>query len=1025
MNKVKINTFKRNLLFKVPILKYSASILPTIKVKYDENLRKEIKKTPELQQTVNQLISKPRLIENFNHYKHFYDISSINADQSKNWDIYKSSILISKFTENDINTRDIFLNKEGKQPSFLTSKFPTVNPILDDNFDIKLGTMMAYLTVEGYHFQAYNISINEKYKKPFTVTNNDIIAEVTGLHSRYIKFEPKKMTMNDKDAYIVQLFKSQVKDVYHSPDFNNFFKVNGHYFVIKNSQLLLFTRETPFTKKHDKAFLKMFSGLKDILDISPSEDFYYLDIEASTISSVKLIESLISSTLTEQKEKILNSVIMTTKSNDDVFDCLLSYSPSKEYSLKMIELLDKDIKDGYATEIKKLMDHDTRDIINKLQLISRTEPEIHHMTSILNNFKDVKFTSVLTVYLWKTLAKLKSLEPTKINYGKYSSKLKDSAWLNVPDQLPSAGVNVSMFTDASLKNETSATAEVFFVNNVLAYMHSAVNNSRSSYIDSAELHAAVSAMGLSQIVENMITDFFKVEKDINKVLFIDNLSVVNAISLHEKKLYQNTSVKHFDSLSSAKFEDVALRYVPSSCNIADGLTKRKFNKSLYSSIWLKQITNKKTDIDKSKFESIKKRYTSVNKTVEDFNKMLEKTRLQFNSLQEMEKLYERHTNDINKKELILSEIGDISTRCLVELKAADVNLNKIADEHGIELETKNDNNGIKDFDITMKALSKEVNYDNSVQMIASQLSSMKVSIKNEKDVPEDLKTALHSRNTILDLWEISIEEKINKISEYFDEKERLRFKDINDKYNSIKEAQEQEKRRYQEWKDYLRNKENQNSEAASRNLLLKLVNSNIRMLSIEEKKERLKLEAVQARQNLERKRIESESALRKNFKSTLKAMVEYNKFNEESQRIPLKKQKEMERMFADFEKKLQKVEKSRRIKQANEARKAALLAQQSHNPEVEFENTQCFTIGYPFDEHAEITRGADLTAKQKAKLKSVVQIQQMEMVHKRQKKAKKKKMAIMARKKEIVGRVNDIVMEKLLKEHERNNNGMF
>lgn len=1024
MYKLTINTFKRNLLFKVPIIHYSASTLPKIKVKYDENLRKEIKQTPELQQTVNQLLSKSRLKEHFNHCKHFYDISSITFEQSKDLDIYKSSILISKSMENDINTKNIFLNKAGKQPSVLSSEIPDVKHIIDDNFDIKLGTMMSYLTSEGYHFQAYNIAINEKYKKSFAATNNDIIGEVTGLHSRFVKFEPK-MTMSDKDAYIVQFFKKHVKDVYHSPDFNNFFKVNGYYFVIKNSQLLLFTRETPFSKKHNKTFSKLFNGLKDNVDIVSSKDFYYLDIEASTISSVKLIESLLSSTLTEQKEKILNSVIMTTKSNDDIVNCLISYSPSREYSLKMIELLDADIKDGYAAEIKKLMEHDTKDIINKLQLIARTEPEIHHMTSILNNFKDVEFTSVLTVYLWKTLAKLKSLEPTKINYDKYSSKSKDNVWLNVPDQPSSAGVNVSVFTDASLKNETSATAQVFFVNNMLAYMHSAVNNSIASYIDSAELHAAVSAMDLCQIVNDMIKGFLKVEKNVDKVLYIDSLPALNAISLHEKKVYRNTSVKHFDSLSSAKFEDVALRYVPSSCNIADGLTKRKFNKGLYSSIWLKQIANKKTDVDKSVFESKKKSYTSTNKTVENFNKMLEKTKMEFNSLQEMEELYELHANGINKKELILSEIGDISTKCLIELRAADVNLNKIANEHGIKLETKNEDNVIKDFDVTMEALSKEVNYDNSVQMIASELSSMKVFIKDENNVPDDLKKALHSRNNILNLWEISIEEKINKISEYFDEKERLRFKDINEKYNSIKELQERQKIRYQEWKDYLKNKENQNSEEASRDMLHKLVNSNIKLMSREEKKEKMRLEAVQAQQNLEKRRIESESALRENFKSTLKAMVEYNKLNEESQRIPLKKQKEMERMFAALEKKLQKAEESRRIKQANEARKAAVIAQQSHNPEVEFENTQCLSIGYPFHEYAGITRGANLTAKQKAKLQSVVQIQQMEVAHKKQTKAKKKKMAIMARKKEIVGRINDIMLEELMKEHERDKNGMF
>lgn len=1022
MFNVKINAVKRNSLLKIPKLKYSTRNLPKIKVAYDETLSKELKKTPELQQNLNQLLSKPRLKKHIDDHKHFYNISSISVDQSKKLEIYKSSILISKCMEKDINTKSIFLNKEGKQPSFLSSAFPSVKPVLDDNFDIKLGTMLAYLTAEGYHFQAYNIKINENSNKSFAVANNEIIAEVTGLHSEYIKFEPKKMKMNDKDAYIVQLFRRYIKDVCHSPDFNNFFKANGRYFVIKNSQLLLFSLETPFSKNYNKAFVKIFDDLKDSIEIVPSKDFYYLDIEENTVSSIKLIESLIASTLTEQKEKLLNSIIMNTKSSKDVVDCLISYSPTKEYSLKMIELLDKDIKDEYAIEIKKLMEHDTKDIINKLRLISRTEPEIHHMTSILDNFKDVQFTGILTVYLWKTLAKLKSLEPTKMNYGKSSSRLNSDKWLNVPDLPSTRGVNISVFTDASLKNETSATAQVFFVNNVLAYMHSAVNNNTSSYIDSAELHAAVTAVNLCQIVKSMITDFLKVKKNIDKVLYIDNLSVLNAILLHKKRIYRNTSVKFFDSLSSTKFKDVTLRFVPSSCNIADGLTKLKFNRSLYSSIWLKQILNKKADVDKSAFESKKKGYASINQTVENFSRKLEKTRLQFNSLQEMEELYERHANDVNKKELILSEIGDISTKCFVELRAADVNLKKIANEHGIQLETKNENRGIKDFDITMEALSKEVNYDNSVQMITSELSSMKIFIKNEKNVPDDLKTALHSRNNILNLWEISIEEKINKISEYFDEKERLRFKDIADKYSSIKESQEREKRRYEEWEAYLKNKENQNSEEASKDLLLKLVNSNVEKMSREEQEKRIKLEAVQARQDLERRRIENKLAMRKNFKSTLKSMVDYNKLNEESQRIPLEKQKEMKRMFAAIEKKLQKVEESRRTKKA---RKAALLEQQSHNPEVEFENTQYFSIGYPFDKHAGITRGAELTAKQKAKLNSVVQIQQMEVAHRKETKAKKRKMAIMAMKKELVGTFNNIMEEKWMKEHERENNGMF
>lgn len=116
MYKLTINTFKRNLLFKVPIIHYSASTLPKIKVKYDENLRKEIKQTPELQQTVNQLLSKSRLKEHFNHCKHFYEISSITFEQSKDLDIYKSSILISKSMENDINTKTYFLIKQGNNP---------------------------------------------------------------------------------------------------------------------------------------------------------------------------------------------------------------------------------------------------------------------------------------------------------------------------------------------------------------------------------------------------------------------------------------------------------------------------------------------------------------------------------------------------------------------------------------------------------------------------------------------------------------------------------------------------------------------------------------------------------------------------------------------------------------------------------------------------------------------------------------------------------------------------------------------
>lgn len=1022
MYNLKTNILKRNLILKVPVLKYSVNSLPKIKVKYDKDVQKKLKQIPELQQNVDQLLSKPHLIDNLKHYKHFYNISSISNAEAKNSYVYKSSVLIQNFMENEITTKNVFVNDADEQHPCLNLTFPGVKPVLDEQFDIKLGTTMSYLCSEGYHFQAYNIKLNENSKKTFVVKNNDIIGEATGMHSRYIKFEAKNMSMSEKDAYIVQFFKSHLKDVYHSPDFNNFLKTNKHYFVIKNSQLLLFSRDIPFSKNYNKAVSKIFNNLKPVMDIFSNKNFYYLDIQANTISSATLIKSLLSKTFTYKKEKFLNSVIMTTRSNDDVVNCLTSYSPSKEYSMKMIELLDADLKDEYAAEIRKLMEHDTNDIINKLQLIARTEPEIHHMTSILSNFKDVEFTCVLTVYLWKTLAKLKSIKPTSINYDKCISNLNDDSLLNVPDLPTSNGVNINVFTDASLKNETSATAQVYFVNNTLAYMQSSINNNISSYIDTAELHAAVSAMDQCQVIKSMIKDFLEVEQEINTTIFIDNTYVLNAISLHEKKVYEKTSVKNFDFLISSKYEGIDLRYVPTLCNIADGLTKVKFNRGLYSSIWLRQFSKKKVSDFKSQFELIKSKYAYVNKTIDNFKKMIKKTKKQFNSLREMEELYEKHTDDIIKKERILTEIKDISTRCLIELRATDKYLQKKANKYNIVLETKNEGNGNKDFDIAMEALSKEVNYDKGVQMIASELGSMKINVQNEKKVPADFKRALNSRNNILNLWEISIEEKINEISEYFNHKERLKFKTINDKYESMKRLQEQRDKRYQEWKEYLKNKENQNSEEESKDLLHKLVESNINMISREEREKAARLEALEEQQNLEKKRIANELALKESFKSTLKSMIECNNLNEASQRITLEKQQEMDKIFADLEKKVKKCKEARRVKQA---KNATAVKQKSHNPEVNFDNIHSFTIGYPFDEHARITKGATLTTRQQAKLKSVVQIQQLDVLHKRQEKARKRKLEIMARKKRIQGRLNDLYLEGLMKNHQRRNTGMF
>ena len=240
----------------------------------------------------------------------------------------------------------------------------------------------------------------------------------------------------------------------------------------------------------------------------------------------------------------------------------------------------------------------------------------------------------------------------------------------------------------------------------------------------------------------------------------------------------------------------------------------------------------------------------------------------------------------------------------------------------------------------------------------------------------------------------------------------------------MKEIQAQKEKRFAEWKEYLINKENQNTEEANNKFLKELVASNQKMILREEKERRNQIEALKAKETLEQKRLQNEGILKKSFKNTLKSMMQYNKLKEQSEKMPLEKQKEIKRVFAELEKKRKSIEQIRQAKQAENAKKAKLLEKQNYNPEVEFENTTFFTIGYPFEKFAGIAKDAQLTAKQKAKLTSVVKIQQLEIAHKNKKEDDDLRLEQIGKKKRLIDHFRKKSYDDYLKAEEKKKNGL-
>ncbi|KAF0275344.1 hypothetical protein FOG50_03797 [Hanseniaspora uvarum] len=1002
---------------------YSTNALPKVKIQYGNKLQAKLKASFKAKSEYDEIVSK-KLVNDYSYYKQFYNISAISKQESKKYAFYENSVVVNDLTSLDVKSDIKFFNKQNAEVTPIKSVNNDVKVVVDDQFDVKLGTLTAYLTGKGYTFEAYNLRLKRQDNDSFVTLNNSILAECTGLSSSYVKFKAKNSIMNYKDTELIKTFKENVNITTHLPNSINFLKFSEFYLVIKNSQLLIFSKNDSY-QKNRKELNKLFNSLNKYIDSSPSADFYFMDVKSNSFSSASIITSLLKEVFTKEKEEILNSMIMKYKSNRDVVDTLTSYSPSNEYTFKLIELLDTDMKDEYKARIKKLKEPDTKEIIEKLQLICRTEPEMHYMTSILSNFKDVKFTCVLTVYLWKTLLKLKTLKPNVISYDLLLENLGDVQY-KIPQQIDQESSTISVFTDASLNNEISATGQIYYINNRIAYMQSTVDNKILSYIDSAELHAVVTAAEKTTSIKSFISEFIKQSQEFETVFYVDNTSVLNALSLHQNQTYDQNNLKHYQYLNSVELDDIKMLYVPSECNVADGLTKAKFDNKLYASIWFKQFMNKKITKEQFQVDSVEKKHNYVNKVLVNFKELIEKKRGKLQSIQEMEELYEKHSNDISKKEQILFELNEIGKNCIQELKVADKVLTKLAKTHNVVLKQVSKSDNIDDLGITMQSLSKEVDYSKQLKMISTELSSKKLYLENEDKikVPSKLKTALTARNNILNLWEVSIEEKVEEIGEYFDKRERLRFKTINDKYVSLKEIQAQKEKRFAEWKEYLINKENQNTEEANNKFLKELVASNQKMILREEKERRNQIEALKAKETLEQKRLQNEGILKESFENTLNSMMQYNKLKEESEKMPLEKQREIKRVFAELEKKRKSMEEIRQAKQAENAKKAKLLEKQNYNPEVEFENTTCFTIGYPFEKFAGIAKDAQLTAKQKAKLTSVVKIQQLEIAHKNKKEEDDLRLEQIGKKKRLIDHFRKKSYDDYLKAEEKKKNGL-
>ena len=178
-------------------------------------------------------------------------------------------------------------------------------------------------------------------------------------------------------------------------------------------------------------------------------------------------------------------------------------------------------------------------------------------------------------------------------------------------------------------------------------------------------------------------------------------------------------------------------------------------------------------------------------------------------------------------------------------------------------------------------------------------------------------------------------------------------------------------------------------------------------------------------------KVTQEEEQRVNFMGTLKSFAEFNEMKAKSQPISLEKQEQMARLKIEIQKRIDEKKLALKQRLAEARRKALLKPKEPLNVEVDFSNTVSFTIGFDFWEAAGFQKGANLNPKQKAKLKSTIQRQQMEAAHRRKLKEDDVRKDQLAIKKKMYDKqlkhymnYHDKKEEEKFKKEQRKTNGM-